>query len=93
MLKDREKLRTKSDLLLELDMEQRLGSIVVVEPGKPAYTKKIAFSLERLQREADGYIEAFYPFEKQGSIICNEEGKLDGRALNRARKELVRETE
>lgn len=35
-----------------------LGSVVVVEPGKPAYTKQIAFMLESLQREVDGYIEA-----------------------------------
>lgn len=64
--------------------EQDIGSVVVVEPGKPAYIKKIDFTLESLQREVDGYIEAIYPFEAQVAIICNEEGKLDGRALNRA---------
>lgn len=68
----------------EQEREQGLGSVVVVEPGKPAYTKQIAFTLESLQREVDGYIEAIYPFEEQVAIICNEEGKLDGRALNRA---------
>ena len=31
-----------------------------------------------------GDIEAYYPFEEQVCIVCNEEGKINGLPLNRA---------
>lgn len=41
-------------------------------------------TLEALQEEVDGYIEAIYPFEDPVAIICDEEGKMKDKLLNRA---------
>ena len=57
--------------------------VLVVEPGKRPYTKKIQPGLKSLQREVGGYIEAIYPFPEPVAIVCRETGKLDGCPLNR----------
>ena len=59
-------------------------TVLVVEPGKHPYTKKIQPGLKSLQREVGGYIEAVYPFPEPVAIVCRETGKLDGCPLNRA---------
>ena len=59
-------------------------TILVVEPGKRPYTKKIQPGLKSLQREVGGHIEAVYPFPEPAAIVCRETGKLDGCPLNRA---------
>lgn len=64
--------------------EQEKGAVLVVEPRKKPYTKEISFSLESLQKEVGGYIQAVYPFEEPVALICDEEGKLNGKELNRA---------
>lgn len=56
---------------------------LVVEPGKAPYEKEIEPGLESLQREVDGYIEAV-GLDENATLICNEEGKLNGLELNRA---------
>ena len=38
--------------------------ILVCEPGKHPYVKDIEHTLENLQAEVDGYIQAIYPFEE-----------------------------
>ena len=48
--------------------------ILVCEPGKHPYVKDIEHTLENLQAEVDGYIQAIYPFEEQVGVIVNEEG-------------------
>lgn len=48
--------------------------ILVCEPGKHPYVKDIEHTLENLQHEVDGYIQAIYPFEEEVSVIVNEEG-------------------
>lgn len=58
--------------------------VVLVEPGKLARTAEIDSSLAGLQQVVKGSIEACYPFEEEVCIVCNEEGKLNGMALNRA---------
>ena len=58
--------------------------MLVVEPDKNPYVKEIPSSLESLQHEVGGSIQAVYPFEESVAIICNEEGKLEGLPLNRA---------
>lgn len=58
--------------------------VLVVEPGKRPYTKKIQPGLKSLQREVGGHIEAVYPFPEPVVIVCRETGKLDGCPLNRA---------
>lgn len=58
--------------------------ILVCEPGKHPYVKDIEHTLENLQAEVDGYIQAIYPFEEQVGVIVNEEGLFrDDLAWNR----------
>lgn len=73
--------------------EERKIKVVLLEPGKIARAAEIEASLENMQRIVGGYIEAYYPFEEQVCIVCNDEGKINGMALNRAvygdRKEML----
>ena len=62
-------------------------TVLVVEPGKRPYTKKIEPGLKSLQREVGGHIEAVYPFPEPVAIVCRETGKLDGCPLNRAMRD------
>ncbi len=41
-------------------------------------------TLEALQAAVGGYIEAVYPWEDPVAIICNDDGKFNGMAPNRA---------
>lgn len=65
-------------------MADKTLTVLVVEPEKPPYVKPICDTLESLQAEVGGCIEAIYPFDDPVAIICNEEGKLLGLPLNRA---------
>ena len=58
--------------------------VLLVEPGQYAKITTIDRSLEGMQRAVGGYIEAIYPFEDAVAIICDEEGKINGKPLNRA---------
>lgn len=53
--------------------------VVLVEPGKLARIAQIGTTLDAMQRTVGGDIEAYYPFEEQVCIVCNEEGKINGR--------------
>ena len=57
--------------------------VLVVEPKKSPYRKEIDGTLESLQKEVDGYIEAIYPFDDPVAIICDEEGKIKCKKFNR----------
>ena len=61
-----------------------MNTVLVVEPGRTPYVKKIDSGLKSLQSEVGGWIEAVYPFEEEVALICNEEGKLSELPLNRA---------
>jgi len=61
--------------------------VVLLEPGKLARVADIDASLEGMQKIVDGCIEGYYPFEEQVCIVCNDEGKISGMALNRAVRE------
>lgn len=59
--------------------------VVLVEPGKQARIADIEASLEGYYRAIGAdTIQAVYPFEEEVCIICDDEGKLTGRKLNRA---------
>lgn len=58
--------------------------ILVIKPMQTPKVKEIESSLESMQKEVGGYIQAIYPFEDSVALICNEEGKLIGLPLNRA---------
>ena len=57
--------------------------IVVVEPNKEPYKKKITHTLEDMQRVVGGLIE-FVELEYNVDLICNEEGKIYNLPMNRA---------
>ena len=59
-------------------------SVLMVEPGKAPYVKKIGKELEDMQREVGGYIQAVYPYSEPVALVCGEEAKLQGLPLNRA---------
>ena len=48
--------------------------ILVCEPGRHPYVKDIEHSLENLQHEVGGMIQALYPFSEEVAVVCNEEG-------------------
>ena len=52
--------------------------VVMCEPGQLARITEIGTELEDLQQAVGGLIEAYYPFEEQVCIVCNDEGKLNG---------------
>ncbi len=58
-------------------------TVLVVEPMKKPYVKEIEHTLENLQKEVGGSIEAVYPFEDRVAIICNDEHKFNGMQMNR----------
>lgn len=66
--------------------EEKKIKVVLLEPGKLARTAEIGTSLEDLQKVVDGLIEAYYPFEEQVCIVCNDEGKINGMLPNRSVK-------
>ena len=59
--------------------------ILKVEPMEnPKVIETEAMGLEWLQEQVGGNIEVVYPFDDPGGIICDEEGKLKAKRLNRA---------
>ena len=65
-------------------MENKTLAVLVVEPQKKPYAKEIGGDLKSLQREVGGHIQPVYPFREPVVLICDEEGKLSGKDLNRA---------
>lgn len=59
-------------------------TVVLVEPGKLARTAQIGTELADMQKVVGGDIEPFYPYEEEVCLVCDDEGKINGKALNRA---------
>ena len=54
--------------------------VVYCEPGRLARVKEIGTELKDLQQAVGGgLIEPFYPFMEEVCIVCNDEGKFNGR--------------
>lgn len=66
--------------------EEKKIKVLLLEPGKLARTAEIGTSLEDLQKIVEGLIEAYYPFEEQVCIVCNDESKINGMQPNRSVK-------
>ena len=64
--------------------EENKMRVVYVEPGRIARKTEIGTDLADLQAAVGGWIEAYYPFEEEVCIVCDEEGKFDGSFPNRA---------
>ena len=62
--------------------ENKTLRVLRVEPGKTPVEKEIGVDLKSLQAEVEGMIECVY-MEDGSILVCNEEGKLNGMALNR----------
>jgi len=83
------------DFDTELCHEPKSAMITVVmcEPGKKAYVTEVGSELESLQAAVGGCIEAYYPFESEEAIVCNDEGKINGmspcRGINNDEGELM----
>ncbi len=57
--------------------------VLVVEAGRQPMVKEIEGSLRSMQEIVGGYIQAIYPWMEEVALVCNEEGKENGLALNR----------
>ena len=57
--------------------------ILIVEPNKEPYQKRINHTLEDIQNVVGGLIE-FVELEHNVDLICNEEGKIYNLPMNRA---------
>lgn len=57
--------------------------VLVVEVGCQSMVKEIDGSLKTMQEIVGGYIQAIYPWMEEVALVCNEEGKINGLALNR----------
>lgn len=69
-------------------MREKMLKVVIVEPGRKPRIEEIENTLEAKQAVVGGYIECLNvdPINKECkpyTIICNEEGKLNGLPLNR----------
>ena len=60
-----------------------LLKILVVEPNKEPYQLEIQDDYKTMQGIVGGLIEAYYPFEDNAFIFCNDEGKIIGLEGNR----------
>lgn len=66
-------------------MDEKI-KVLVCEVGKNAYEKEIINTLDELQNLVKGLIEPF-DLDENLTIICNEEGKINGLPLNRSIKD------
>lgn len=57
--------------------------VVMVEPGQYARIEELDTGLESLQRAVGGLIDCAYPWKEKVCIVCNDEGLINGMALNR----------
>lgn len=64
--------------------EPQTLKVVLCRPGKLAQITDIGASLASMQKAVGGTIEAFYPFDEEVCIVCNDEGKINGSLPNRA---------
>jgi len=68
----------------ETVLKKNTITVVMVEPGERARIAEIGTSLSQMQQAVGGLIEAYYPFEEEVCIVCNDEGKYNGMNPNRA---------
>lgn len=58
-------------------------TVLLISPERYPKQVEIGTGLESLQAAVGGDIEAIYPFDDEVALVMNEEGKLNGLALNR----------
>ena len=57
---------------------------VICEPGRYARIAEIEPTLKAEQEIVGGLIDCVYPWPDMVTLVCNDEGKLNGLPLNRA---------
>lgn len=78
-----DKIRESEETQMSEEKQEKI-TVLVVEPMAEPYTKEIDNTLESLQKEVGGLIQATYPYDDLIAIVCNDEGKINGLELNRA---------
>lgn len=61
--------------------------VLLVEPGQYAKMVTIDAGLSSMQEIVGGHIQAVNYFDEPVTLVCNEEGKINGMELNRAIKD------
>ena len=57
--------------------------VLYVQPGKYPEERVIEHTLAAMQALVGGDIEAVYPWEDNACVVCDDEGKLKHKPLNR----------
>ena len=78
-----DKIKEREENQMSEEKQEKI-TVLVVEPMAEPYTKEIDNTLESLQKEVGGLIQATYPYDDLIAIVCNDEGKINGLELNRA---------
>ena len=65
------------------DNERDKIRVIVCRVDERAEVIEIEDKLEAMQEVVGGLIQEYMPWEDEGAIICNEEGKMMGLPLNR----------
>ena len=58
--------------------------VLIVKPVEKAVAGRVGRGLKAMQKFVGGSIEMVYPFDDNVSLVCNEEGKINGLPFNRA---------
>lgn len=58
--------------------------VLLVEPMEKPKVLEIEHTLENIQKLVGGLIQVIYPFDDEVCLVCDDEGKLEGKMLNRA---------
>ena len=57
--------------------------ILVIAPNDRPKRVEIPHTLAEMQRVVGGHIQAVYPWEDLVALVCDEEGLINGKPLNR----------
>lgn len=68
----------------EIQQEQATIDVLLVKPFMYPQQVSIGCNLKELQKAVGGDIATVYPFDDPVTIICNDEGKINGSELNRS---------
>ena len=76
-------LNMEVDKFKKVDATEKISALLV-QPSKYPKMILIEDNLEAMQKIVGGDIEEYMPFDDDVAIICNEEGKINGKPFNRA---------
>ena len=66
------------------EAKDKTMTVVLCEPGKLARIAEIGTSLEDKQGVVGGTIQAIYPYDEPVCLVCDDNGKVNSKPLNRA---------